>query len=157
MNQNTYNFTQPDHIAAYLRTLPSNQVKLHSDRLLKMKDGDFIDSVRQHYKDRTPIKSAKIPNKKDGAKFDGADYNPALDDNRINKQLGRVWQALSSGQWMTLDELETATNDPQASISAQLRHLRKERFGSHDIQRQRRTTGTWEYRLNTGERDGKRN
>lgn len=41
------------------------------------------------------------------------------------------------------------TGDPEASISAQLRHLRKHRFGGHDVQKRRRNDGAqWEYRLN---------
>jgi len=57
---------------------------------------------------------------------------------------------MASGTWRTLSEIETITGDPQASISAQLRHLRKARFGSYRIEKQRRgdeTSGLFEYRL----------
>ncbi len=43
---------------------------------------------------------------------------------------------LSAGQcatWLTLDELAKLTHYPPASISAQLRHLRKPRFGGYEV------------------------
>ncbi|MGB8476484.1 MAG: hypothetical protein WCE61_20580 [Candidatus Acidiferrum sp.] len=43
---------------------------------------------------------------------------------------------LSAGQcaaWLTLDELAKLTHYPPASISAQLRHLRKPRFGAFAV------------------------
>lgn len=43
---------------------------------------------------------------------------------------------LSAGQcatWLTLDELAKLTHYPPASISAQLRHLRKPRFGGYAV------------------------
>lgn len=52
--------------------------------------------------------------------------------------------------WRTLDEISSLTGDPPASISAQLRHLRKERFGSHIVEKRRRgerETGLFEYRV----------
>jgi len=65
---------------------------------------------------------------------------------------------LSAGQcatWLTLDELAKLTHYPPASISAQLRHLRKPRFGAHTVVKRCRTTNkamraegfgaVWEY------------
>ena len=40
--------------------------------------------------------------------------------------------------WMTLDELEEKTRFPQASISAQLRHLRKPAYGGYLVAKRRR-------------------
>lgn len=48
---------------------------------------------------------------------------------------------LSAGQcatWLTLDELSKLTHYPPASISAQLRHLRKPRFGGFAVEKRRR-------------------
>jgi len=36
-----------------------------------------------------------------------------------------------SGRWLTLGAIREKTGDAEASISAQLRHLRKEKHGSH--------------------------
>ena len=57
---------------------------------------------------------------------------------------------MRNGNWYTLEDIETETGDPQASISAQLRHLRKVRFGGHTIEKRRKgseKSGLWEYRL----------
>ena len=84
------------------------------------------------------------------ASFDGSDYNPEFDDKRLRGQVKRVFQLMKDGQWRTLAEIESATGDPQASISAQLRHLRKKRFGSHALfkrSRGNRNVGLWEYQL----------
>src|SRR5215831_4572061 len=67
---------------------------------------------------------------------------------------------LSAGQcetWLTLDELAKLTQYPPASISAQLRHLRKPRFGGFGVEKRQRDSGkllrgedygtVWEYRL----------
>lgn len=43
---------------------------------------------------------------------------------------------LSAGQcgtWLTLDELAKLTQYPPASISAQLRHMRKPRYGAYEV------------------------
>jgi hypothetical protein len=87
--------------------------------------------------------------------FNGVGYDPAMDDDRLSKQLGRVWAVMRDGRWRSLAEIRAdiaqrfAVEDPEASISAQLRHLRKPRFGQYDIERRRRAcAGTWEYRLN---------
>jgi len=59
--------------------------------------------------------------------------------------------------WLTLDELAKLTHYPPASISAQLRHLRKPQFGGFVVEKQPRTAGkilrgedfgtVWEYQL----------
>lgn len=82
-------------------------------------------------------------------RFNGSDYVPALDDDRLTGQLRRIFDAIRGGAWLTLAEIEATTCDPQASISAQLRNLRKPRFGGFTIERRRRGPGTWEYRLRT--------
>lgn len=56
--------------------------------------------------------------------------------------------------WTTLAELAEKTKFPPASISAQLRHLRKAKYGGWEVQRRRRKWVTdevlWEYRLGEG-------
>lgn len=83
-------------------------------------------------------------------RFAGATYNPAYDDKRLEKQLGRVYECMANGQWHTLTEISQHTHDPEASISAQLRHLRKPHFGSYTINRRHRgdrSIGLYEYQL----------
>src|SRR5919109_1276302 len=43
--------------------------------------------------------------------------------------------------WLTLDELAMLTHYPPASISAQLRHLRKREFGGYEVEKQKRLSG----------------
>lgn len=83
-------------------------------------------------------------------KFDGADYDHSRDAPRLSAQLQRVYDLMEDGHWRTLAEISSATNDPPASVSAQLRHLRKERFGGHTVDRRHRgdkADGLYEYRL----------
>lgn len=89
-------------------------------------------------------------------KFSGASYDPQYDETRLTKQHGRVWSALQGGGWMTLTEIARVTADPESSISAQLRNLRKERFGGHTILRRRRghpPEGVHEYQLQPSEEE----
>jgi hypothetical protein len=65
-------------------------------------------------------------------------------------QLTRVHNALKGGQWLTLPELHVITGDPVASVSAQIRHLRKPEHGTYTIKKRRRgesRRGLFEYRL----------
>lgn len=82
--------------------------------------------------------------------FDGPAYDARFDYARLSGQIQRVWDCMEDGQWRTLDEIADATGDPHASISAQLRHLRKPKWGGHTVQKRRRgdpSSGLWEYRL----------
>ena len=82
--------------------------------------------------------------------FNGPAYDPGLDYIRLTKQINRIFQTMQDGKWRTLREIANITNDPESSISAQLRHLRKERFGSHTVNRRRRgepKIGLHEYQL----------
>ena len=86
----------------------------------------------------------------DRPRFDGWVYDPKLDRMRLTGQIHRIFNLMRDGCWRTLDEIEAETGDPPASISAQLRHLRKVRFGSHTVEKRRRgdgRMGLWEYRL----------
>ena len=79
--------------------------------------------------------------------FDGRTFEPAKDLKRLKSQQGDVARAMADGKWHTLGELSSRTGHPEASVSARLRDLRKPRWGSNLIQRQRRSKGLWEYRL----------
>ena len=61
----------------------------------------------------------------------------AADCARLEGQTLRIYRLMIDGTWRTLEEIQRATGDPQASISAQLRHLRKGRFGAHIVDKQR--------------------
>jgi DNA mismatch repair ATPase MutS len=80
---------------------------------------------------------------------------------RIPTQLDVVRQvmllAAQYDSWMTLEELARKTKFPEPSISAQLRHLRKEERGGFVVEKRRRTSDevlrtnarerVWEYQV----------
>lgn len=81
-------------------------------------------------------------------RFNGSDYDPKLDNSRLATQLDRVFDSMKDANWRTLGQIEKITKDPQSSISAQLRHLRKARFGSHTVNKRRiANSGLFEYQL----------
>lgn len=82
--------------------------------------------------------------------FDGTEYQPEFDFVRLTGQLSRIFMLMSDGRWRTLIEIEWETGDPAASISAQLRNLRKPRFGGHIVEKRcrgNRSNGLFEYRV----------
>ena len=81
------------------------------------------------------------------ARFNGPAYDPARDNARLGGQILRIFDLMQDGNWRTLREIAQATGDPESSISAQLRHLRKRRFGSHTVEREHVGGGLYRYRL----------
>lgn len=82
--------------------------------------------------------------------FDGRTFEPKLDQERLKGQLGEVRNLLRDGKWHTLREIATFARGSEAGVSARLRDLRKEKFGSHTIERRRLSldaAGVWEYRM----------
>lgn len=87
------------------------------------------------------------------AQFDGYTYEPEFDYVRLTGQNKRVHGCVGNGGWWTLDEISEETGDPQASVSARLRDLRKEKFGGYTIDKRPRggrSKGLWEYRMGRG-------
>lgn len=85
-----------------------------------------------------------------GPEFDGPAYSPEHDKARLTSQLETIRELMADGQWRTLTEIERETGYRSASISAQLRHLRKPRFGAWAVDKQHRgepKEGLWEYRV----------
>jgi biotin operon repressor len=84
----------------------------------------------------------------------GPAYEAKHDEKRIKSQMETVKQVLQQAAqydcWMTLAELARKTKYPEASISAQIRHLRKPWFGGYKIEKRRvgiPSMGLWEYRM----------
>ncbi len=83
-------------------------------------------------------------------RFDGVTYEKEHDQERLTNQLERVKNLMADGRWRTLDEIAFYTKSPVPSISTRLRDLRKERFGSHTVERRargERSSGLFEYRV----------
>ena len=77
----------------------------------------------------------------------GPTYIESLDGNRLTKQLHAIYRYMSDGGWHTLEEI-SRLGYPEASVSAQIRHLRKPRFGGFTILKRRVSrNGLWRYQL----------
>ncbi len=76
----------------------------------------------------------------------GPAYDDELDSERVLTQMEEIKELMLDSVERTLADIEHATGYPQASISAQLRHLRKPKFGRYRVPK-RRESGTWFYRL----------
>lgn len=87
----------------------------------------------------------------------GPAYDKQIDGPRLNLQHEKIrdWMLAQNG-WKTLAEIHQALDYPEASVSAQMRHLRKPQYGSYWVQKRRRNSGkgTWEYRVLPPERPG---
>ena len=89
------------------------------------------------------------------APFDGPAYIPEFDVSRLTKQIRRVYDCMRDGQWRSLNEIAELTGDPAPSVSAQLRHLRKEKFGAHTVEKRRvgqNSQGFYQYQLQVREK-----
>ena len=82
---------------------------------------------------------------------DGATYDHARDARRLAGQQARVLAYMRHGRWATLSQIAINTGDPEASVSARLRDLRKPQHGGYKIERRYVERGLWEYRLVVGQ------
>jgi hypothetical protein len=80
-------------------------------------------------------------------RFDGDDYVDERDRTRLRGQILRIFTLMSDHAWRTLQEITDTTGDPHSSVSAQLRNLRKARFGHHTVDREHLGHGLYRYRV----------
>lgn len=78
---------------------------------------------------------------------DGETFEPHRDRARLNRQALVVFSIMRDGQWRTLAQISDLTGEPEASVSARLRDLRKEKFGGRTVERQYVHDGLWKYRV----------
>jgi hypothetical protein len=82
--------------------------------------------------------------------FDGENYEYKHDHGRLRKHLEKIFSFMLDGTWRTLDEISSVTGCDPKSVGSRVRDLRKEKFGGHTVERQRRgdpKLGIYEYRL----------
>ena len=79
--------------------------------------------------------------------FKGETFDPHRDGARLAAQEQRVFDAMKDEKWRGLREISSLTGDPEASVSARLRGLRKE---GHKVERKYISRGLWLYRLKAG-------
>lgn len=100
-------------------------------------------------KQREEVVETPEPIIQEPSKFDGA-YVTKEDDARLTAQQQVIFDFMSDGNWKTLRAIANETNYPETSISAQLRNLRKKKFGNHVVNtRHIKGTGrgNYEYQL----------
>lgn len=74
----------------------------------------------------------------------GATLDADRDANRLTAQAKRVYAIMKDGKEHTLSELSSATGDPEASVSARLRDIRR---SGKTIDRRYVSNGLWAYRM----------
>lgn len=85
--------------------------------------------------------------------FGGETYDEERDGARLKGQLLATYQVMSDGQERTLVELAAAVRKltgkraSEASVSARLRDLRKDKYGGHNVEHRNAGGGLWYYRL----------
>lgn len=82
--------------------------------------------------------------------FDGKTYTHDRDGKRLGEQYVRVFNLMRDGKFRTLSDIRKETGDPESSVSARLRDMRKERFGAFNVERKYIDNGLYEYRLDIG-------
>lgn len=84
-----------------------------------------------------------------------ADYNTQVDREKLVTQLDRIKEFMLLSGWKSLREIADLLKYSESSVSAQLRHLRKPRFGSYVVSRRRRgdrKSGLFEYKVREQEK-----
>ncbi len=81
------------------------------------------------------------------SRFNGADYRHNRDSARLASQYQSIFNLMQDGEFRTLSEISRLTGHPESSVSAQLRHMRKPRFGSHTVNRTHCGNGLYKYQL----------
>ncbi len=91
--------------------------------------------------------AASLPEPPPVKAFDGKTYDVEHDHARLKGQLSRVFNIMEDGNYRTLAEISFIVGGSEASISARLRDLRKSKYGSRIIERERVTGGLYRYRM----------
>mgnify|MGYP001277139517 CR=1 FL=1 len=78
---------------------------------------------------------------------DGETFDRARDGARLDGQAADVFRLMRDGQWRALFQIARETGHPEASVSARLRDLRKDKFGGHIVERKYIAKGVYHYRL----------
>lgn len=95
-----------------------------------------------------PIRSVEdLQDAVEAVDFDGETYDRGRDKMRLSGQMFRVYTVMCDGRWRTLNQISQATGDPEASISARLRDLRKPKFGGFNVERKHVDRGLFAYKL----------
>lgn len=90
-------------------------------------------------------KARKVNNVVAAKVFNGPDLTKK-DNKRLATQFDAIFKYMKDSKFRTLQQISTKLGYPESSVSAQLRHMRKPKFGSHTVNR-KRICGTYYYQL----------
>ena len=79
--------------------------------------------------------------------FDGDDYVSRRDKPRLTLQIHQVRMYMENNDWLSVKQISDDLNFPEASVSAQIRNLRKEKFGNRIGERRYQGNGLYEFKL----------
>lgn len=130
-------------------TKAQNALVVASVRILKacQHSGVFVQLQRELTEALDAVESEASKGKKTEVTFDGKTLDPALDHERLRTQLQRVFHLMRDGEWRTLQQIATHARGSEASVSARLRDLRKQRFGNYVVRERRIDGGLHHYQL----------
>jgi transcriptional antiterminator len=83
----------------------------------------------------------------DSAEFDGDDYDSDRDKERLTKQRDKIRMYMEGRNYLTVKEVAEVLNYPENSVSAQMRNLRKEKFGGRIVHREYFGNGLYKFKL----------
>ena len=80
--------------------------------------------------------------------FNGKNYEPLVAGySKLTGKTLEVYELMKDGKFRTLADIEKATKIMQTTISATLRHLRKQKYGAHKLNKRRSIGKQYEYQL----------
>ena len=79
-------------------------------------------------------------------KISGCDFNEQRDGERLRGQLKDIYAVMRDGVWRSVPQISGITGHPQASVSAQLRNLRKAPL-NYTVEREYVGDGLYRYRV----------
>ena len=79
--------------------------------------------------------------------FDGDDYVTDRDSVRLTSQLDKVRVYMEGADYLTVQQISADIQQPEPSVSAQIRNLRKDRFGARTVNREYRGDGCYAFKL----------
>lgn len=148
----------PDH--QYYEVNLSEDSDLANLPLFKAKfyiDGEWVYPTFAQLKECIELGWAAIaiPDKTNPADFQGDDYVATRDRDRLTSQIKKIYLHMRDEQWRSLKDISNELDIPHSSVSAQLRNLRKESFGSHKIHRKHLQGGFYLYKLEVNQQGEK--
>ena len=84
--------------------------------------------------------------------FDGDDYVANRDNTRLTNQIDKVRMYMENAGYLTVKQIAADLKQPEPSVSAQIRNLRKDRFGARTVNREYRGNGCYAFKLEPKER-----